>query len=152
MTTIVRLPWDELGASIGREFIGSWFSVADDRLALFDRATYVDENAVAFADTEYPFGLIEGFHLLSLLDHLTNEVLQIENPHWSGWNYGLDKVRFVSPVTTKDRIRVVGSIKEVTSRSSGQLVLIDCAIEVEGRDKPGMTAQWRVLWTIDADE
>jgi acyl dehydratase len=149
MTVRAVATWDDIPSLVGREFESSWFTVDDDRLRLFDRATYVDENAVALTGAEYPDGLIEGFHLLALLDHLTNEVLQVDDPRWGGWNYGLDRVRFVSPVTTKDRIRVVGSVLEVTPRGDAQLVLIDCAIEVEGRDKPGMTARWRVLWTLD---
>lgn len=148
MTTSVALKWEDLPNSAGAEFLGPWFSVEEDRLPMFDRATYVDANPVELTGTNFPDGLIEGFHLLALLDHLTNEVLHVDHPGWTGWNYGLDKVRFVSPVTVHDKIRVAGSIAEVTPRGEDSLVLLRCTIEVEGRDKPGMVAEWRVLWTV----
>lgn len=148
MTQSLALQWDELPTSAGAPFVGPWFTVDADRLPMFDRATYVDSNAVELTGSNFPDGLIEGFHLLALLDHLTNEVLHVDDPRWTGWNYGLDKVRFVSPVTIHDQIRVTGTIADVTARGDDQLVLLHCVIEVQGREKPGMTAQWRVLWTL----
>lgn len=149
MTVQLAIKWEDLPTSAGAEFVGPWFSVEEDRLPMFDRATYVDANSVELTGANFPDGLIEGFHLLALLDHLTNEVLHVDDPRWTGWNYGLDKVRFVSPVTVHDRIRVRGTIDEVMPRGEDQLLLLGCAIEVEGREKPGMVAQWRVLWTVE---
>ena len=148
MTSVLALKWDDLPRSAGAKFVGPWFRVDEDRLPMFDRATYVDSNSVELAGTNFPDGLIEGFHLLALLDHLTNEVLHVDDPRWTGWNYGLDRVRFVSPVTVNDRIRVAGRIAEVIPRGEDQLVLLHCTIDVEGRSKPGMVAEWRVLWTV----
>lgn len=149
MISQLALKWDDLPNSAGAEFVGPWFTVEEDRLSMFDRATYVDTNSVELTGTNFPDGLIEGFHLLALLDHLTNEVLHVDDPRWTGWNYGLDKVRFVSPVTVNDKIRVAGTIAEVSPRGDDQLLLLKCTIEVAGREKPGMVAEWRVLWSVD---
>jgi hypothetical protein len=147
-TTIVSTTWQEIETMQGREFTGGWFSVDRDRLETFDIASYVDENAVELEGSNFPDGLVEGFHLLSLLDHLSNQVLYIDDPAWTGWNYGMDRVRFVSPVTVDDSFRIRGTVTEVTPRGDGFLLLLTCWLEVNGRSKPALTAEWRVLWAL----
>jgi acyl dehydratase len=147
----VSVPWIEVPSLAGQEFVGEWLSVGADRLHHFDIASYTDENANTMDPNFYPGGLIEGFHLLALLDHLVNAVLFVEDPLWAGWNYGLDRVRFVSPITTEDALRVRGEVITVEPRGNGFLVLIHCTLDVQGRDKPGVTAEWRVLWTRTED-
>lgn len=147
-TTVVSSSWSDIATLEGREFTGGWFSVDADRLEPFDFATYTDQNSFALEGSNFPDGLIEGFHLLGLLDHLSNQVLYIDDPAWTGWNYGLDRVRFVSPLTTNDTFRIRGTVAEVTPRGDGYLLLLSCWFEVRGRTKPAMTAEWRVLWTM----
>jgi acyl dehydratase len=145
-TQIVELRWDEVSNAAGHEFRGAWFQVDRAHTALFDEAAYVDQNTHDQEAAYYPDGLVEGFHLLSLLDHLVNSVCFVNDPSWAGWNYGLDRVRFVSPVTTSDRIRVVGRVATVEPRKEGFLLTLDCTLEVEGRQKPGAVSEWKVLW------
>lgn len=149
---VASAEWDAIDTLIGREFVSEWLTVSDERVTQFEESSYVDTNPNAVNVDLYPDGLIEGFHLLALLDYLTNQVSFVEDPAWSGWNYGLDKVRFVSVVTTSDRIRVRGTIDSITPRGDNALVLYNSVIEVEGRQKPGVTAEWRVLWTLVGDE
>lgn len=130
----------------GREFTGPWFSVSPDRLALFDQVSYVDQNPHGMSDEAYPEEMVEGFHLLSLLDHLMNHVLYLEGPGAFGWNYGFDRVRFVSPIRCADRIRLRGMVAEVRPKGDGFLLLTDCVVEIEGRERPGFVAQWWVNW------
>ncbi|VXB14217.1 conserved hypothetical protein [Aeromicrobium sp. 9AM] len=146
--TTVSSSWGDISSMQGREFTGGWFSVDADRLQPFDFATYTDQNTVALEGSNFPDGLVEGFHLLSLLDHLSNQILYIDDPAWTGWNYGLDRVRFVSPVTVDDVFRIRGTVSEVIPRGDGQLLLLSCWLEVRDRVKPAMTAEWRVLWTL----
>ncbi|MFG2966888.1 hypothetical protein ACGFZS_26800 [Streptomyces sp. NPDC048288] len=146
---VLSAPWSEVPSLAGGEFVGSWFTASPERNEAFDEVTYVLDNKHVLDGGHFPEGLMEGFYLLALLDHLVNEVVYVEDPKWSGWNYGLDRVRFVSPLTTGDRFRVRGTLREVTPRRDGHLVLLDCAYEVEGRDKPAMVAEWRVLWTLE---
>ncbi|WP_055523935.1 hypothetical protein [Streptomyces graminilatus] len=141
--------WAEVPSLAGREFVGGWFSASPERNDAFDEVTYVNDNKHVLDAGHFPEGLMEGFYALALLDHLVNEVVYVDDPKWSGWNYGLDRVRFVTPLTVADRFRVRGTLREVTPRQDGYLVLLDCAYEVEGRDKPAMVAEWRVLWTLE---
>ncbi|GAB3616599.1 MaoC family dehydratase [Okibacterium endophyticum] len=151
-TQIAVTNWEDAPKLAGQEFCGSWFSVEEDKLALFDEAIYVKKNPNGVNIGLYPPGLIEGFHLLGLLDHLVNEVCYIDEPRWSGWNYGFDRVRFVSMVTLSDRIRVRGTVQSIEQRGDNLLVLFHCTLEVEGRAKPGMIAEWRVMWTLLDEE
>jgi acyl dehydratase len=144
--------WEDIETLTGREFTSAWFSVDADRLAPFDHATYVDENPVQLEGSNFPDGLVEGFHLLGLLDHLSNAALRIDDPAWTGWNYGLDRVRFVSPITIEDKFRLQGIVSEVIPRGDGYLLLLTCSLEVEGRDRPGLTAEWRLFWTLAQDD
>ena len=147
---VLTASWDEVWAIEGAEFTGEWFAVDADRLALFDHATYTDENINPMDESGYPENLVEGFHLLSLLDHLVNRAVCVSGPGVFGWNYGFDRVRFTSPVTAGEPIRVRGRVAEVATRGEGYLVRFDVRIEVEGRDKPAMVADWRVLWEVAA--
>jgi acyl dehydratase len=142
--------WNEVSALEGAEFTGDWFAVAADRIALFEHATYTDENINSMDESGYPENLVEGFHLLSLLDHLVNRAVHVSGPGVFGWNYGFDRVRFTSPVTADDPIRVCGRVAEVTARGEGYLLRLEVRIEVEGRTKPAMVADWRVLWEVSA--
>jgi acyl dehydratase len=150
---VASAAWNDLESLIDHEFVSDWLQVEPARVLRFEEASYVDANPNSVNEGLYPEGLIEGFHLLSLLDYLVNGVSFVDDPRWSGWNYGLDRVRFVSVVTTSDRIRVRGAVVSITPRGENFLVVYRCAIEVEGREKPGVVAEWRVLWTVldDAD-
>ena len=136
----------DLPTIVGRSFCGEWWSVGRDRLELFDRAAYVDSNEYPLELSGYPDGLIEGFHGLSLLDHMTNPVVRITDPGVFGWNYGFDRVRFVSPMTVEDQIRVAGRIQDVRPKDDGFVVTYDLTVEVKGRDRPGLAAVWMVFW------
>jgi acyl dehydratase len=142
----VKVAFADLPALEGREFTGDWFTVDPDRLALFDHASYIDENVNALDSGLYPERLVEGFHLLSILDHLINPVMFIGGPDAFGWNYGLDRVRFVSPVHAGDPIRIAGRVERVTPKGAGFLLLTDCRVDVADRTRPGLVAQWWVNW------
>jgi acyl dehydratase len=57
-------------------------------------------------------------------------------------NYGLNKVRFPAPVPVGRRIRLRGSVADVTEvTGNGVELVVDLAMEVEGSDKPACVAQ-----------
>ncbi len=147
----VTVTFEQIPSLAGRSFTGDWFAVDGDKLPLFEEASYVDQNPDGLDLSVYPEQLVEGFHLLSLLDHLMNRVLRPAPGEISGWNYGLDRVRFVSPVRAGERMRLTFEVLQAEPRGDGYLLLFDCVIEVENRTRPGFTAQWRVLW-LPADD
>ncbi|MFF7791848.1 hypothetical protein [Streptomyces sp. NPDC007991] len=135
-------------ALLGGTFITPWFVVDDDRTKDFEKASYHEEYQHAYGGEDgYGEGLVEGFHLLSLLDMLCNRSLWCEGP-WIAWNYGLDNVRFVSVIRTTDPFRVHGHVREVIDRGDqGHLLVTDLRAEVRGRERPGFVATFRVLWS-----
>lgn len=142
----IRVPWAGIAALPGRTFRSRWLEVAADRRVAFEFASYVDENEFRLAG--FPEDLVEGFHLVSLLDHLANGALSIDDPSWTGLNYGLDRVRFVSPVRLGDRLRLAGSIRSVAPKGEAWVIALDCTIEVEGRERPAMVAEWLAYWSL----
>jgi len=136
----------ELSTCAGRSFLGDWFSVDAGHLGLFLEATYVVQNPYRFDQGLYPADLVEGFHLLALLDHLSNPLIRLADAPMSGWNYGFDRVRFTSQVRAGDWIRLRGTVGAVDRRRDGFLVRLDCVLEVRDRDKPALVAQWQVLF------
>jgi hypothetical protein len=142
----LEVGFDELPALCGRSFMGPWFSVDPARLALFDHVIYTDENPHPLAAGGYPDEMVEGFHLVGLLDHLINHIFYLQGPRAFGWNYGLDRVRFVTPIRAGERMRLTGSIASVKPKQDGFLVRADCEVQVEGRERPGFVAEWWVFW------
>src|SRR5215469_13919776 len=140
------VPFAGLPSLVGRSFLGDWFIVDSTSLPLFDRAIFTDTNQYPLDASGYPADLVEGFHLLALLDHLVNPLLRVSDGPCVAWNYGLDRVRFVSPVRAGQKIRVEGTVGAVRPKDSGFLVLNRCAVEVQGREQPGMVADWWTYW------
>jgi acyl dehydratase len=137
---------DDVGELVGGTFVSAWFQVDAERADLFHRGTSMDLYAHPYADEAYGEGLVEGFHLLGLLDYLLNTVLWAEG-NFIAWNYGLDKVRFVTVIRDSDRFRVRGTVREVIDRAElGKLLVIDVTGEVAGRTQPGFVATLRLLW------
>jgi len=143
---------DEAPRLKGGRFVTPWFSMDPDRSELFEKATYLDSYAHPYGGGRgYGEDLVEGFHLLGMLDYLVNQVVWSDGP-WLPWNYGLDRVRFTSVIRWTDQFRVAGTVTDVIPRGAGQLVVTDLAGEVRGREKPGFVATHRVLWTAYDDD
>ncbi|GAA4078711.1 acyl dehydratase [Nocardioides aromaticivorans] len=144
---------DEVPTLAGKTFVTPWFTMDEDRHKAFEHGTYLDSYPHGYGgESGYGDDLIEGFHLLGMLDYLCNHALWSEGP-WLAWNYGLDHVRFVSVVRSADSLRIRGTVREVIDRGDqGHLVVVDAVGEVKGREKPGFVATLRALWTTVDEE
>jgi len=140
---------DSLKDLIGQEIaVTGWFNVTQERIQQFADATldhqwiHVD---VERARRESPFKapIAHGFLTLSLLPHFMHEALQIKQGVRLGVNYGLNRVRFVSPVRAGSNIRAritLQSLKDVSP--AGVEVVFNTTVEVEGGEKPCCVAEW----------
>jgi acyl dehydratase len=140
-----------LRARVGQEIaVSDWLEVTQARIQQFANATgdhqwiHLDTERAA---AESPFGstIAHGFLTLSLLSALVGDAL-----HFTGLrlaiNYGLNRVRFVSPVPAGARIRariVPGSVGEVAGSIQ---VVWNVTIEREHADKPACVAEWIVRY------
>ncbi len=136
-TTLAELPALK-GQVLG---VSEWFEVAQDRVNTFADATgdhqwiHVDPERAA---AESPFGgpIAHGFLTLSLFVPMWSQVLTVTDTTM-GVNYGLNKVRFPSPVPVGAKIRMTATLLEVEEVKGGAVQLtVAGVIEREGSDKP----------------
>ena len=121
-----------------------WLTVDQDRINTFVDAT--DDHQWIHTDPERakegPFGaaVAHGYLSLSLTVPMWTELLEVDGVS-AKVNYGLDKVRFVSPVTAGSRVRMQAVIAEVTEVKGGYQLAVDQTIEVEGGSRPAVVAR-----------
>lgn len=136
---------DELRTLAGTDLgHSSWLEITQERVDRFADAT--DDHQWIHVDPERaadsPFGgpIAHGHLTLSLVIPLFSQILVIEGVSVS-INYGMNKVRFISPVPVGSRIRLAATVLEVTDVPGGVQLVVDNRIEVEGQDKPAGAAQ-----------
>ena len=122
----------------------AWREISQERVGAFADAT--DDHQWIHLDQEKaasgPFGgtIAHGFLLLSLVPSFLQEIVDA-----AGFsmvvNYGLDKVRFTSPVPTGSRVRGVLAVNEIRDVQGGVQVVWDVTIEREGAEKPAAIAK-----------
>ena len=89
-----------------------------------------------------PFGapIAHGFLTLSLLPALFETAFAIDDVRM-GVNYGLNRVRFMSPVRVGSRVRGRFRLVSFESLDGGAQLTVDATIEIDGADKPACVAQ-----------
>jgi acyl dehydratase len=135
---------EDLQARIGTETgVGDWTVITQDMIDQFADATHdhqwihVDEEKAAAG----PFGtrIAHGFLTLSLIPGIakTAEVPGVR----MGINYGLDRVRFITPVPSGSRVRAHSKLLEVSEVDGGVQLKTEITIELEGSEKPACVAE-----------
>jgi acyl dehydratase len=144
MTTTAT--FDELTSLAGRDLGWTeWAEIAQDRVDTF--ADAVDDHQWIHTDPERakggPFGgaIAHGFLTLSLATRFWTELLDVQGVG-TKVNYGLDKVRFVSPVPVGSRVRMNAVIAEVEEvKGDGVQFTVDQTFEIEGAERPAVVAR-----------
>jgi len=122
----------------------SWLEITQDRINTFADAT--DDHQWIHTDPERakdgPFGtpVAHGFLTLSLAVKFWTELLDVEGVGVKV-NYGLDKVRFISPVAVGARVRMNAVIAQVEEVKGGYQLVVDQTIEIEGAERPALVAR-----------
>jgi acyl dehydratase len=141
---------EELQSCVGLEVVvGDWYRVTQEQIDLFADATgdhqwiHVD---VERAKNESPFGapIAHGFLTLSLLPQLMSRGIVFNYPIRLAVNYGLNRLRFVSPVPAGSQIRLRAVLASLESVSGGRQLLWNVLIEREGSEKPCCAAEWLI--------
>ena len=144
MTTTTTMA--EVPGLVGTELGSSeWQEVTQEHVNLFADATgdhqwiHVD---VERAKAESPFGgpIAHGYLTLSLLIPMWSEVLVVTDATMAV-NYGLNKVRFPSPVPVGSRLRLTATLQDVEEVAGGLQVTASAVIEAEGAAKPVCIAE-----------
>jgi acyl dehydratase len=142
---------DEIRSRIGDELGASdWIEIGQDRISDFAEATedrqfiHVDQDAAA----QTPFGgtIAHGFLTLSLLSRMAAEAMLLPQSAKMVVNYGLDRVRFLAPVRSGKRVRGRLTLESGDEKAPGQNLLRHAVtVEIEGEDKPALSAVWLAL-------
>ena len=136
---------------VGREVATSdWLAVSQDRINQFAEATedrqwiHVDPERAA---RESPFKetIAHGFLTLSLLSELGKRAMSVGGVRM-GLNYGLNRVRFVSPVPAGSRIRGRFTLATVKEIDGGVEATWKVTVERDGGEKPCCVAEWLVRY------
>jgi len=145
MPTVFESP-AELQKAVGQTLGESaWLEVTQERVNLFADAT--DDHQWIHVDPprakQGPFGapIAHGYLTLSLVSRFLPEIVVVKGIAM-GVNYGVDKVRFPSPVRVGSRIRGRGELVEAEAQKDGSVqAKIRVTVEVEGQPKPACVAE-----------
>jgi acyl dehydratase len=140
MTNAAQFASRELGVS-------EWVTLDQDRIDAFAACTgdrqwiHVD---VERTKRESPFGgpIAHGYLTLSVVAAMIMELGVIPPDAATGLNYGLDKVRFITPVKVGSRVRARAKLRAVEPQGDTRMLLrLDCTLEIEGEAKPALVAE-----------
>jgi acyl dehydratase len=132
---------EKVGAHLG---YSEWHEVTQEQVNLFADAT--GDHQWIHVDVERakagPFGgpIAHGYLTLSLAPTLLDEVIKVKGITM-GVNYGLNKLRFPSPVPVGSKVRVGATLASVEDVAGGAQGTMDLVFEVEGNEKPVCVAQ-----------
>jgi acyl dehydratase len=141
----------DLRARVGQEIGASgWLVIDQQRINAFADATgdhqwiHVDAERAA---RETPFGttIAHGFLTLSLVSALMRNTVSIGGLRMT-INYGLNRVRFVSPVPSGARVRARVALGAVEDVKDATQATWNITVEREGADKPALIAEWLVRY------
>ena len=139
---------DEIRAKTGSPLGASdWIDVGQDRISAFADATddhqFIHVDPAAAAAAGFGGTIAHGFLSLSLLSRMAADVMLIPDTTRMAVNYGLDRVRFLAPVKAGKRVRGHFVLDSAEEKAPGQLLLKhQVTVEIEGEEKPALTAQW----------
>lgn len=143
MEKAIITSYEDFASYLGKE-IGEtdWFQIDQDRINKFAEATldyqwiHVD---VERAKTESPFKstIAHGYLTMSLLPYLWYQTIEVQNVSQLV-NYGLDKMKFGSPVITGSSIRMRTHLHSIVNLRGTTKAEIKFTIEIKDQKKPAL--------------
>ncbi|MCL2915477.1 MaoC family dehydratase [Shewanella corallii] len=127
----------------------NWRHISQEDLDIFALST--GDTQMIHTDSDYAKAsgldgtLAHGFYLLSLMATYLNEQMAGLKGLSMGLNYGLNKVRFTSPVLCGNKINIQGCVKHLEARPNGYLLNLAMHINIQGKQPPALVADWLVL-------
>lgn len=154
MRTFANL--DEFRGAEGEQLgVSSWLNVTQDQINGF--ADVTGDHQWIHTDPERaasgPFGgtIAHGYLTLALIPSLVAQTFRINGVKFAV-NYGLNKVRFPSPLACGSRIRGTAELIQVTEHSAGVQGVVRVTVDAEGRDRPVCIAETVVLYIGPAEK
>ena len=139
---------EEIRGRLGQEIgVSDWILIDQQRIDVFADVTedhqfiHVDPEAAA----RTPFGgtVAHGFLTLSLLSRMAADAMLVPPTMKMGVNYGFDRIRFLAPVRSGKRVRGRFTLASMEEKRPGQWQFLhQVTVEIEGEEKPALTADW----------
>lgn len=145
MTRLIKT-MDDARALVGAEIgLSDWAVIDQTRIDQFAEATtdyqwiHVDTERAA---RELPDGktIAHGYLTLALIPALTGKFIEVKNLT-RAINFGVNKVRFYTPVPAGARVRARVNVLKAQRRAGALLLTSEVRIEVEGERKPACVAE-----------
>ena len=140
----------ELSNHIGKEIgISEWFEITQEDINQFAKLTH-DEQWIhidiekAKKHSPYKKTVAHGFYILSLSTKFLYETFNIKSVKM-GVNYGLDKVRFMSPTFSGGFIRGLVSLQDVELSDASAKYKMCITFELKGQEKPVCVAEFLAM-------
>jgi acyl dehydratase len=130
-----------------------WRELPQSDIDAFARVTgdeqWLHVDAERAANGPYGTTIAHGYLVLSLLPALAADAYAIEGARMR-INYGLERVRFPSPVPSGTRVRLTPTLSELTPAPQGARIVVHNVVEAEGSQKPACIADTVSLLVFDA--
>lgn len=139
---------ESLKAMIGQEVgVSGWSLIDQARIDAFAEVTedrqFIHVDPAAAARTPFGGTIAHGFLTLSMLSKMAYEAAPVLEGVVMGVNYGFDKIRFLQPVKSGQRIRGRFRLKDAVERQPRQwMITYEVSVEIEGETKPALAAEW----------
>jgi len=139
---------EDLRARVGQEIgVSDWRTITQSQIDQFAEVSgdhqwiHIDQDR---ARRESPYGttIAHGFLTVSLLSQLINEAVIIDGTFKLRVNYGFNRLRFTGAVPSGARIRARFTLQAVKDVKGGVELTWLSTVDVEGRDKPALVAEW----------
>ena len=143
MEKLIINSYEEFEAHLGQELgTSEWVTVDQDRINKFADATLDDQwihvdVERAKAESPYKSTIAHGYLTLSLLPHMWNQIIQVNNLKMMV-NYGMNKMRFGQPVITGNSVRLVTTLQSITNLRGTCKAEIKFRIEIKETGKKAL--------------
>jgi len=136
---------------VGREIgVTGWLGLTQKRIEQFAEATedrqWIHLDRERSRESAYGTTIAHGFLTLSLVSYFVREAIEIRGGVRMAVNYGLNRVRFPSPVRSDSKIRARIAVLTLKELSDAVEVTFNVTIESENSDKPCCVAEWVVRY------
>jgi acyl dehydratase len=135
---------DHVGQKIG---ISRWFVLDQARIDLFANVTedhqFIHVDAGLASETPFGTTIAHGFLTLSMLSAMSYDSIPRIEGVTMGINYGFDKIRFITPVTSGSRVRAHFTLASTNAEKPSEITnFFEVSVEIDGNDRPALVAEW----------
>lgn len=141
----------QLKTKIGEDFgTSDWLVIGQDRIDAFADTTedhqFIHVDPERAKDTPFGQTIAHGFLTLAMLTKFLKTGLPDIEDQTTLLNYGLGKVRFLTPVKSGSRVRGHFKLVGLEEKRPGQWQeTLEVTVEIEGEEKPALVAEWILL-------